>query len=333
MAPPGSGKTLLGMEIVRRLGRAGARARAELGDPGSVAARRSGVRSRAGSRRGRRRRPIACLTYQALARLDDPADALGELAERRWASERATSTGQTPAEVERRPKRGAVRPRLGGSASSPASPRRSSARSRAPSTATLRARETCSVQAPRGTGRAPRATASGRSSSTSATISRRSGATSFAPRWRSSGGGSHLVGLTATPPEELTEGGAGALRGAARSGRLHRADSGGRPRAASSRPYQELAWLTPVLETERAWLAEHDLRFQELITTLHDDSGEAMSLPVMGDRPDARAATRRRGRRRCLLAFVPAPAPGAGAGGRAFLRLGRARAAARCAEG
>ena len=88
----------------------------------------------------------------------------------------------------------------------------------------------------------------------------------------------HLVGLTATPPDELTKD----------EDELYSALLGPvdftvpTPAVVRERflaPYQELAWLTPLLETERAWLAEHDVRFQELITTLHDESGEAMSLP------------------------------------------------------
>src|SRR5688500_3985545 len=87
-APPGSGKTLLGFEILRRLGapalvlapssaiqaqwtRTGAAFGAA---PGTVAAE-------AGA-------PVACLTYQAIARLDDPGAALRGAAEARWAEER-----------------------------------------------------------------------------------------------------------------------------------------------------------------------------------------------------------------------------------------------------
>ena len=44
-------------------------------------------------------------------------------------------------------------------------------------------------------------------------------------------------------------------------------------------PYQELAWLTEPLKTEREWLAEHDSRFRELITTLHDDAESDISFP------------------------------------------------------
>jgi hypothetical protein len=45
-------------------------------------------------------------------------------------------------------------------------------------------------------------------------------------------------------------------------------------------PYQELAWLTEPLDSERAWLAEHDTRFKELITTLHDDVESPVSFPA-----------------------------------------------------
>ena len=44
-------------------------------------------------------------------------------------------------------------------------------------------------------------------------------------------------------------------------------------------PYQELAWLTEPLKTEREWLAEHDSRFRELITALHDDAESDISFP------------------------------------------------------
>src|SRR5215218_9076660 len=99
VAPPGSGKTLLGFEILRRLGapalvlapssaiqaqwtRTGAAFGAA---PGTVAATTAA--------------PVACLTYQALARLDDPGAALRAAAEARWTAERAAATGDEPAVV------------------------------------------------------------------------------------------------------------------------------------------------------------------------------------------------------------------------------------------
>ena len=81
----------------------------------------------------------------------------------------------------------------------------------------------------------------------------------------------HVIGLTATPPVSLPAAEAelyDALLGpvdftvptpaVVRDGHLA--------------PYQELAWLTEPLSVERDWLAEHDTRFRELITALHDDA-------------------------------------------------------------
>jgi len=101
VAPPGSGKTLLGMEMIRRLGTRALvlvpntavqeqwlHAAGEFGAADGVAAADPSA-------------PIACLTYQALCQLDDPAVALGDVAARRWAAERARATGTPAEEVER----------------------------------------------------------------------------------------------------------------------------------------------------------------------------------------------------------------------------------------
>ena len=87
-----------------------------------------------------------------------------------------------------------------------------------------------------------------------------------------------MIGLTATPPVGLPEAEAelyDALLGpvdftvptpaVVRDGHLA--------------PYQELAWLTEPLSTERDWLAEHDSRFRELVTALHDDAESEISFP------------------------------------------------------
>jgi hypothetical protein len=45
-------------------------------------------------------------------------------------------------------------------------------------------------------------------------------------------------------------------------------------------PYQELAWLTEPLESEVAWLREHDARFRQLVTDLHQpDPDRSLSFP------------------------------------------------------
>ena len=99
VAPPGSGKTLLGFEILRRLG-----------EPALVLAPNSAIQQQ-WTRPARRSArppgwsptapgaPVTCLTYQALARLDDPGAALRGAAEARWAAERAAATGQDAAAV------------------------------------------------------------------------------------------------------------------------------------------------------------------------------------------------------------------------------------------
>src|SRR4051794_21097249 len=81
VAPPGSGKTLLGMEIVRRLGQ-----RAVVLVPNSAIQAQwlrtaSAFGAEPGFAAADAEAALACLTYQALARLDDPAVALGDLAE------------------------------------------------------------------------------------------------------------------------------------------------------------------------------------------------------------------------------------------------------------
>jgi hypothetical protein len=99
VAPPGSGKTLLGFEILRRLG-----------TPALVLAPNSSIQAqwtRTGEAFGAppgtvaadAGAPVACLTYQAIARLDDPGAAVRGAAEARWAAERATATGEEPAVV------------------------------------------------------------------------------------------------------------------------------------------------------------------------------------------------------------------------------------------
>jgi hypothetical protein len=91
--------------------------------------------------------------------------------------------------------------------------------------------------------------------------------------------GTHVIGLTATPPVSLPSDEAElyeALLGpvdftvptpaVVRDGHLA--------------PYQELAWITEPLSAERDWLAEHDTRFRELVTALHDDAESEISFPA-----------------------------------------------------
>jgi superfamily II DNA or RNA helicase len=100
VAPPGSGKTLLGVEIVRRLGERAlvlvpnSAIQAQWPEAAALFAGGAGIVAPDPAA------PVACLTYQALAQLDDPGAALTQLAERRWTAERAAATGEQAERVE-----------------------------------------------------------------------------------------------------------------------------------------------------------------------------------------------------------------------------------------
>jgi superfamily II DNA or RNA helicase len=276
VAPPGFGKTLLGMEIVRRLG-----ARALVLVPNSAVQSQwlrtaSAFGAAPGLAATDAGAAIACLTYQALARLDDPAVALGDLADRRWAIDRARSTGEPLETVERK----------GRAWTGEAAARRK--RELARITASLKREIARAEHSELRLG-----DLLGNGAHERLNVLRRNGVGTIvldechhlASLWGyvvraavEELGDVHLVGLTATPPDALSRD----------EVELYEALLGPvdftvpTPAVVRERflaPYQELAWLTPLLETERAWLAEHDVRFQELVTALHDEGGEATSLP------------------------------------------------------
>ena len=89
----------------------------------------------------------------------------------------------------------------------------------------------------------------------------------------------HVIGLTATPPSDLT-GEETELYGELLGPVDFTVPTPAVVRDGHLAPYQELAWLTEPLDSERAWLAEHDTRFKELITTLHDDVEGPHSFPA-----------------------------------------------------
>jgi superfamily II DNA or RNA helicase len=85
-------------------------------------------------------------------------------------------------------------------------------------------------------------------------------------------GGVHVIGLTATPPDELTTDEADLYEellglvdfavptpAVVRDGHLA--------------PFQELAWLVEPLHSERRWLEDHEARFRDLVADLHGDAG------------------------------------------------------------
>ena len=91
VAPPGSGKTVVGLEIVRRLG-----APALVLCPSRTIQRQWGEKQ---ALFGAASADLHALTYQSVCRASDPEGMLRDAAERHWAAERAAVTGQSIAEV------------------------------------------------------------------------------------------------------------------------------------------------------------------------------------------------------------------------------------------
>jgi hypothetical protein len=213
-------------------------------------------------------KPIACLSYQALCQLEDPEILLGRLAQSLWADERAAATGMTPEEAQREGEA------FEGEA------------------ANRRARELARISAAlkREVARGEHAGVELRdllSESARARVQQLAKlgvgvvlldeCHHLASLWgyvvravlQELPAGAHVIGLTATPPVSLPEAEAELYEtllgpvdftvptpAVVRDGHLA--------------PYQELALLTEPLSAEREWLAEHDTRFRELVTELHD---------------------------------------------------------------
>ncbi|HEX6700141.1 MAG TPA: DEAD/DEAH box helicase family protein [Gaiellaceae bacterium] len=275
VAPPGSGKTLLGVEIVRRLGE-----RALVLVPNSAiqaqwpeaAAKFAGG---AGVVAADPTAPVACLTYQAFAQLDDPGAALARLAERRWVAERAAATGDVPERVEAdaRAWTGAASARRAGDlARITASIKREIARGE------LAGVDLADLLSP--TARQRIGDLHGVGTIVLDECHHLASLWGYVVRTLLTElGGAYVVGLTATPPDALTT----------EESELYAELLGPVdftvPTPAVVRdgylaPYQELAWLTRPLESEEQWLREHDLRFQELVTRLHDDEEGPLSFPA-----------------------------------------------------
>jgi hypothetical protein len=232
---------------------------------------------------------VTVLTYQALCQFDDPALVLGDLAERRWAAERAAATGRPPEEVvaeaaawtgEAARRRDSELRRIS------ASLKREIAR------AEHGALHLGQLMTPTARARLDDLRALGVATLVLDERHHLASLWGYAVRAAVEElGDVHLIGLTATPPGELSREEAELYEhllgpvdftvptpAVVREGHLA--------------PFQELAWLTRPLDTEARWLAEHDSRFRELITTLHDDDlPGTLSMPAW-------VITRMRGRSR-----------------------------------
>jgi superfamily II DNA or RNA helicase len=277
LAPPGSGKTLMGVELVRRTGR-----RALVLAPNSAvqlqwprAVRQFGAP--AGTAGPEPSFPIACLTYQSLCRLDDPEAALGRVAAGRWAAERARATGVAIDTARRE----------GEAYEGAAAERR--AREIARITASVKREIARGEHA--GIELADLLSAPARAR-VDALRAARVGLVvldechHLASMWGyvvravlAELDDVHVVGLTATPPSDLT--GEEVELYAELLGPVDfTVPTPAVVRDGHLAPYQELAWLTEPLDAERAWLADHDTRFKELITALHEDADGPLSFPA-----------------------------------------------------
>ena len=277
IAPPGSGKTLVGVELIRRVGR-----RALVLAPNSAiqmqwpraVARFTSDRTVAGTEPGF---AIACLSYQSLAQLDDPEVALGRVAALRWTAERAAATGAEPEDVAREAERyegEAAARRTRELRRISATVKREIARGEHAGVElaqllSANARERVRQLAAADVGAVVLDECHHLASLWGYVVRAVLGELAA---------DAHVVGLTATPPGDITTDEAelyAELLGpvdfsiptpaVVRDGHLA--------------PFQELAWITEPLTSERAWLAEHDSRFRELITALHDDVEGPLSFP------------------------------------------------------
>ena len=282
VAPPGSGKTLLGVELVRRIGR-----RALVLAPNSAvqmqwprAVRQFGsaadVARTAGPQPGF---PIACMTYQSLCQLDDPEIAVRQVVAARWATERAAAMGVDVEDVEREAARyegAAAERRTGELARLTSVVKREIARGEY---AGVELAELLSAQA--------RARVSAlRAGSVGAIVLDE--CHHLASMWgyvvravlaELGDEDIHVIGLTATPPSDL-DGHESELYEELLGPVDFTVPTPAVVRDGHLAPYQELAWLTEPLDSERAWLAEHDTRFKELVTALHDDAEGPHSFPL-----------------------------------------------------
>jgi superfamily II DNA or RNA helicase len=281
VAPPGSGKTLLGVELVRRIDR-----RALVLAPNSAvqaqwlrSVRQFTPRAQDAPRfaGAHPAAPLACLTYQALCQLEDPEIALGRLAVTRWEAERAASTGADVETVRREAERftgAAAERRAEQIGRISAAVKREIARGEHAGV-TLGELLSASARA-----RVEHLRAAGVGTVVLDECHHLASLWGYVVRavLDELGDDVHVVGLTATPPGDLVSAEAdlyAALLGpvdftvptpaVVRDGHLA--------------PYQELAWLTEPLATERDWLTEHDTRFRELVTALHEDAASDIAFP------------------------------------------------------
>ncbi|HST39681.1 MAG TPA: DEAD/DEAH box helicase family protein, partial [Conexibacter sp.] len=261
VAPPGSGKTVIGLEIARRLGR-----------PALVLCPTTAIQQQWGNALGlfggAADAPLFAHTYQAICRTADPGGALQAAALERLAAERArdTAIGIDAARAELDGYEGAARRRL--------------ARDVATVTATLK-REIArgehldlaahDLLGPGAAARLAELQARGVRTVLLDECHHLVSTWGYLVRAviAALGDDVHVVGLTATSPLDLS--GEEAALYADLLGEVDfEIPTPAVVKEGYLAPYQELALFTTPLESEREWLQQHHARFQALLDRLHD---------------------------------------------------------------
>jgi superfamily II DNA or RNA helicase len=266
VAPPGSGKTVIGLEIVRRLGRPAlvlaptATIQAQwaeklalfTADPAAILAP-SG--------------PLHVLTYQAVCQTSDPDGALRDTAQARLIAARAAATGATREAVrdEVVAFAGAARTRFERDlAAEIARLRREVARGEQLDASLA------SLVAPSARERLDALVRAGVGTLVLDECHHLASMWGYLVRvLMESLGGVHVVGLTATSPAEL-RGDEADLYGQLLGPVDFEISTPAVVRERHVAPYQELAFFTTPLQSELVWLAERHVRFDELLDRLHD---------------------------------------------------------------
>ncbi len=249
VAPPGSGKTVMGLEMARRLG-----APAVVLCP-TAAIREQWVRGDSGV-------PLHAHTYQAICRTEDPDGALRAAAEARWAAEQAAAgTGAGTASRRREAELARITAAIkrevaaaGGAADllpAPARERIAALRDAGVRTVILdECHHLVSLW-----GHLVRAAVD------------------------ALGPDVHMIGLTATSPDEMTADEA-ALYHALLGDVDFETPTPAVVRDGFLAPYQELALFTTPLDSELAWLEERHARFAELLDRLMEVGEDELAFPL-----------------------------------------------------
>jgi superfamily II DNA or RNA helicase len=267
VAPPGSGKTVIGLEIVRRLGRPAlvlaptATIQAQWAEKLSLF---TGDPSAFTGKDG----PLHLLTYQSICQTADPGGALRADARERLIAERSTSTGTPIDEVRTQVEAfsGAARERFDKDvAAEVARTKRAVARGEHLDV------ELEHLLAPGARARLDALVAAGVGTLVLDECHHLASLWGYLVRTAIAALGSdvNVVGLTATSPSELS-GDEAALYDDLLGPVDFEVPTPAVVRDGHLAPYQELAYFTTPLNSEREWLAERHARFAEMLDRLHD---------------------------------------------------------------